>query len=176
MGNARDRAISQRRIDQRLKFHSLSITLLATTAIHHQWSYNRLVKEWNIRRAQVLQVDTNKSLAASLQLSLDSSTFLKLDPRAHDLLGVIAFFPQGINENHLDWLFPTFYDIEHTLDKFCALSPTHQTDDYVTMLAEIRHHPHSSAWSKVVTSPDCQLVRDPAIPDSNNRDGSSRRT
>ena len=125
---------------QRLEFHPLSITLLATTASHSKWSHNRLIKEWNARRGQVLRTDTNKSLAASLQLSLDSPTFLKLGPDARDLLGVIAFFPQGINEDHLDWLFPTLSDVESTLDKLCALSLTHRTDDHITMLAPIRDH------------------------------------
>ena len=123
-----------------LEFHALSITLLATAASHNKWSYNRLVKEWSARRAQVLRTDTNKSLAASLQLSLDSPTFLKLGPNARDLLGVVAFFPRGVYENHLEWLFPTFSGVESILDKFCALSLTHRSDSYITMLAPIRDH------------------------------------
>ena len=147
---------------RRLEFHPLSITLLATTATDNNWSYNRLVKEWNTRREKVLQTATNKSLAASLQLSLDSPTFLKLGPSARDLLGVIAFFPQGINENHLDWLFPTFPDIEHTLDKFCVLSLTHRTNDYITMLAPIRDHlsPRNPGSSPLLCAvKDCYFSR-----------------
>ena len=79
-----------------LKFHALSIALLATTAAHNKWGYDRLVNEWNAHRAKVLQTDTNKSLTASLQLSLDSPTFLKLGSDARGLLGVIAFFPQDV--------------------------------------------------------------------------------
>ena len=138
--NGRGRSSSIDDLLERLGFHPLSITLLATTAHHNKWSYSRLVKEWNARHGQVLRTGTNKSLAASLQLSLDSPTFLKLGPDARDLLGVIAFFPQGINENHLEWLFPTISDIEPTLDKFCALSLTHRADDHITMLAPIRDH------------------------------------
>src|SRR3984885_3600447 len=32
---------------QRLDFHALSITLLATTASHNAWDYDRLEKEWD---------------------------------------------------------------------------------------------------------------------------------
>ena len=34
-----------------LDFLSLSVTLLATTASHNTWDYNRLAKEWGTRRA-----------------------------------------------------------------------------------------------------------------------------
>jgi hypothetical protein len=55
---------------QRLDFHALSITLLATTASHNAWDYDRLAKEWDAQRAQVLQTDYNESLAATIELSL----------------------------------------------------------------------------------------------------------
>ena len=93
-----------------LDFHALSITLLATTALDNMWNHDRLAKEWNVRRAQVLQTDRNESLAATIELSLASPTFSKLGPNARDLLGVVAFFPQGVDEKNLDWLFPTIPD------------------------------------------------------------------
>jgi tetratricopeptide (TPR) repeat protein len=125
---------------ERLDFHALSITLLATTASHNAWDYSRLAKEWDTKRAQVLQTDYNKSLAATIELSLTSPTFRSLGPNARDLLGVIAFFPQGIYENHLDWLFPTISDSQTTFDKFCVLSLTYRSNGFVTMLAPIRDH------------------------------------
>src|SRR5882762_3347077 len=67
---------------KRLDFHALSITLLATTASHNAWDHNRLVKEWDTQRAQVLQADYNKSLAATIELSLTSPTFRSLNPNA----------------------------------------------------------------------------------------------
>ncbi|KAF9780529.1 hypothetical protein BJ322DRAFT_1213638 [Thelephora terrestris] len=60
---------------QRLDFHALS--------------------EWDEKRAQVLRTDHNESLAATIGLSLASPTFRKLGPNVRDLLGVVAFFPQG---------------------------------------------------------------------------------
>jgi tetratricopeptide (TPR) repeat protein len=125
---------------ERLDFHALSITLLATTASHNAWDYPRLAKEWDIRRAQVLQTDYNQSLAAAIELSLTSPTFRSLGPDARDLLGVIAFFPQGIDENNLDWLFPTISNVMNVFDKFCALSLTYRGNRFTTMLAPIRDY------------------------------------
>jgi tetratricopeptide (TPR) repeat protein len=124
----------------RLDFHALSITLLATTASHNTWDYNQLVQEWNTQRAQVLRTDYNESLAATIELSLTSPTFEKLSPNARNLLGVIAFFPQGINRENLEWLFPTIPDRKHISDKFCLLSLTHRSNGFITMLAPIREY------------------------------------
>ena len=124
----------------RLDFHALSITLLATTASHNAWDYDRLAKEWDAKRAQVLQTVYNQSLAATIELSLTSPTFRSLDPNARDLLGVIAFFPQGINEKNLGWLFPTISDGQHLFDTFCLLSLTYRINGFVTMLAPIRDY------------------------------------
>ena len=125
---------------QRLDFHALSITLLATIALENAWGYDRLAKEWDSRRAQVLRTGHNESLAATIELSLTSPTFTKLGPNARDLLGVIAFYPQGIDENSLDWLLPTIPDRTNIFDKFCILSLTYRSSNFVTMLAPIRDY------------------------------------
>ena len=162
---------------RRLDFHALSITLLATVASHNTWDYDRLAKEWETQRGQVLQMDHSESLAATIELSLASQTFRqlisspssppssssprkslksftssvfhkfissstphKLVPRARELLEVVAFFPQGVNEGNLDWLFPTMSDINHILDKFCTLSLTYRSNGFITMLAPIRDY------------------------------------
>jgi len=125
---------------RRLDFHALSITLLATTAFHNMWDYNRLSREWETHRVQVLRTNYNESLIATIELSLASPTFRELGPDARDLLSVVAFFPQGINENNLDWLFPAISDRRTMFDKFCVLSLTHRSDGFVTMLAPLRAH------------------------------------
>ena len=158
-------------IVRQLDFHALSITLLATVASHNVWDYDRLAKEWETQRAQVLRTDRNESLARTIELSLSSQTFRKLASSpspsrtshkqldsstsnplapssippipahsARELLEVVAFFPQGVSEDNLDWLFPTIPDRKNILDKFCLLSLTYRSNGFITMLAPIRDY------------------------------------
>jgi tetratricopeptide (TPR) repeat protein len=124
----------------RLGFHALSIKLLATAASHNGWDHNRLVDEWDSQRVKVLQTVYNESLAATIELSLDSPTFRNLGPDARDLLAVIAFFPQGIDEKNLDWLFPTISNRKNLFDIFCVFSLTYRGNGFVTMLPPIRDY------------------------------------
>jgi tetratricopeptide (TPR) repeat protein len=143
---------------QQLDFHALSITLLATTASHNMWDHDRLAQEWDTHRTQVLQTDYNKSLAATIELSLTCPMFQELGPDARDLLGAIAFFPQGIGENNIDQLSSTIssrwkiftrqniFHKQNTLsrqkmfDKFCVLSLTYRSNGFITMLAPLRDY------------------------------------
>ena len=183
---------------RRLDSHALSITLLATTASHNMWDYDRLAREWDTHRTRVLRTDYNESLAATIELTLASPTFRKLgaSPTLHklmtsttvrkllpspmyrtfgfdarELLEIIAFFPQGVDENNLDWLFPTVSDRKNIFDKFCVLSLAHRTGSFITMLAPIRDYfsppdPKSSPLLCAVKDRYFRRLSVPVEPDS----------
>ena len=128
------------KILQQLDFHPLSVTLLATVARQNNWDTNTLAAEWEKGQTGALQKEHNESLAATIELLLASPIFKNLGPDARDLLGVIAFFPQGISKNNLDWLFPTIPNRTIIFDQFRTLSLTHWSHGFITMLAPLRDY------------------------------------
>ncbi|KAH7922636.1 TPR-like protein, partial [Leucogyrophana mollusca] len=132
-------------IDKLLKdldFHALSINLLAHVATENRWTLDQLISAWEKQQTRLLEVGDGKfrSLSVTIELSLASSSIKQLGNDARHVMQVVAFLPQGINENNLEGLFPTIPNIRFIIDTLCRLSLVHHKTEAYTMLSPIRIH------------------------------------
>jgi len=124
-------------IPRELYSHPYLIVLLVTTAHLNGWDTAQLSKEWKSRRGSAFQADC---VAAVVEFSLASHMFQILGPDARELLGVVAFFPRGVDESNVDRLFPTITNRTHIFNRFRTFSLTYPSEGFITMLAPFRDY------------------------------------
>ncbi|KAG0697448.1 hypothetical protein DFH29DRAFT_149125 [Suillus ampliporus] len=124
-----------------LDFHPLSINLLANAAQQNGWSQRMLLKRWKDRDSKVLDHGKGKlqSLSYTMGLSLSSPTIQNLGEDGRRALATIAFLPQGLNEALASDLLPSVPQVDTICDVLCMQSLVYRQDDFIKMLAPIRH-------------------------------------
>ncbi|KAG2059325.1 hypothetical protein BDR06DRAFT_949373 [Suillus hirtellus] len=129
-----------------LDFHPLSINLLAHTARQNDWSPATLLQRWNNRHTAVLNPGKGKlqSLSDTMQLSLDSPSIQALGEDGRRTLAIIAFLPQGLNDNLASDLLPSLQEVDTICDVLRTQSLVYRQDNFIKVLAPIRHYVQDS--------------------------------
>ncbi|KAG1768904.1 hypothetical protein EV702DRAFT_1203107 [Suillus placidus] len=129
-----------------LDCHPLSINILANAAQQNGWSPATLLKRWNDRHSKVLDSGKGKlqSLSDTMQLSLSSPSIHDLGEDGRRALAIIAFLPQGLNENLASDLLPSLPQVDAICDVLCMQSLVYRQDNFIRMLAPIRHYVRDS--------------------------------
>ncbi|KAG2124508.1 hypothetical protein BD769DRAFT_873423 [Suillus cothurnatus] len=129
-----------------LDFHPLSINLLANTAQQNDWSPVTLLKRWNNRHSAVLDPGKGKlqSLSDTMQLSLSSPSIQDLGEDGRRTLAIIAFLPQGLNEDLAGDLLPLIQQVDTICDVLRRQSLVYRQDNFIKVLAPIRHYVRDS--------------------------------
>jgi tetratricopeptide (TPR) repeat protein len=140
-----------------LEFHPLSISILANAAHQNSWSPATLVKRWNEQHSKLLDRGSGKlqSLSSTMQLSLGSPTIQALGQDGLRALAVIAFLPQGLNDDMARDLLPSIPQINNICDVLCSQSLLYRQGSFVKMLAPVRHYVRDS-----LSRPDATCLRD----------------
>ncbi|KAG1874952.1 hypothetical protein F4604DRAFT_1680811 [Suillus subluteus] len=129
-----------------LDFHPLSINILANAAQQNGWSPIMLLKRWNDRHSKVLDGGKGKlqSLSDTMQLSLSSPSVQNLGKDGLRAYTIIAFLPQGLNQNLASDLLPSLPQVDAICDVLCMQSLVYHQDNFLKMLAPIRHYVRDS--------------------------------
>ena len=148
--NQASRSNSEKDITQLLKeleFHPLSINLLATAAQQNSWTPQILLKRWKVQPSAILDQGEGKlrSLSATMQLSLSSPSIRKLGKKGRRALAVVAYLPQGLNDNLAKDLLPSIRDITTICDVLCRHSLVYRQGTFIKMLAPIRRYVQNSS-------------------------------
>jgi len=137
-----------------LEFHPLSINLLANAAQQNNWSPHMLLKRWNHLHSKVLEHGRGKlqSLSFTMQLSLSSPSIRDLGEDGRRTLAIIAFLPQGLNADLASVLLPSLPQVDAICDVLCIQSLVYRQNNFIKMLAPIRHYVQDSALSPIDTT------------------------
>ncbi|KIK40478.1 hypothetical protein CY34DRAFT_63106, partial [Suillus luteus UH-Slu-Lm8-n1] len=146
-----------RNLLEELGFHPLSINILANAAQQNGWSPATLLKRWDDRHSKVLDAGKGKSqsLSDTMQLSLSSPSIQDLGEDGLRALTIIAFLPQGLNENLAGDLLPSLPEVDTICDVLCMQSLVYRQDNYIKVLAPVRHYVRDS-----LQAPDLMCLRD----------------
>ncbi|KAH7929612.1 hypothetical protein BV22DRAFT_1125538 [Leucogyrophana mollusca] len=144
-----------------LDFHPLSINLLAHVARENQWTLGELMRSWGEQQTHLLHVGGGKlrSLSATIEMSLKSSSIASLGNDAQRVMQIAAFLPQGINEKALQDFFPDIANIRFVVDTLCRLSLMYRKLGAYTMLSPIRMHILGTHQGRDIPSVDLTHVR-----------------
>ncbi|KAG1838128.1 hypothetical protein DFJ58DRAFT_861802 [Suillus subalutaceus] len=142
---------------EELDFHPLSISILANAAQQNGWSPATLLKRWNDRHSKVLDAGQGKlrSLSDTMQLSLSSPSVQNLGKDGLRALAIIAFSPQGLNEDLATDLLPSLPQVDTICDVLCMQSLVYHQDNFIKVLAPIRHYVQDS-----LQAPDSACLQD----------------
>ncbi|KAG2739549.1 hypothetical protein P692DRAFT_20662409, partial [Suillus brevipes Sb2] len=134
------------RIYQHANFHPLSINILANAAQQNSWSPATLLKRWNDQHSKVLDGGKGKlqSLSDTMQLSLSSPSVQDLGEDGHRVLAIIAFLPQGLNEDLASDLLTSLSQVDTICDVLCMQSLVYRQDNFLKVLTPIRHYVQDS--------------------------------